>query len=555
MKNIFMLTLVGIFLAITTHNNAHIPAQAHEFELLLKNTQYCIEGEYGRQELKYNIRLKKFFQHCNQLKKSTFPSVSIAQMVALSNDVLGDYQAKSDRCYQQVKNCTAVYGVYGLLGNYSNQCLELLEIIDRSLVYWNEQAHHPVYYFFHKSPLKWFKERHQQVEIKKKIALLQSYKECFCNALGVAIVHRELFAAQQDQDALMAWVHKGLDLISLTKKSKKLLESQSNKELSLIKKMDKIVNNYVSFVEKKLHNEGLLKPSHPERHWIFYSSAALATLLASWYITKHHEQVVNAQKALAIMQSEMAGDLRRPFIGFKEAFLQDSHAKEANVKKVWDNLEQERTIFVKRAMQFFPETEFSSESLDKIRKNLIQLKTSDISDRYLLKMGGGTFSKIWNGPDIGAGIIYEVNGLKLSMLGMINEVYDELFKNVRGNKFTIAVASSVPLYGIFIGLCAGLNKVYGAFFYRWFNALALQTTLKKIKDIFIDVYHLPEVPPAVYGNLIYLVTVLRDQVHCVAKHQKADFIHDCDRLASAHMTAQQKIQIITNMRAYYTHLC
>ena len=191
----------------------------------------------------------------------------------------------------------------------------------------------------------------------------------------------------------------------------------------------------------------------------------------------------------------------------------------------------------------------------RIENNLRHFKTVDISDRYLSKMDGNKWSKLWNSPDIGAGIIYEINGLKLNLFSMINEVYNELFKNVRGNKFTIAVASSVPLYGIFIGICAALNKGYTMMFYRWFNALKLQTTIKKIHDLLIATYYQEEVEPSFYGSLMYLLMTLKNQVHCVTKHQKAEFIRDCNQLAQVTMTVQQKIEIIKNMRMYYTYAC
>lgn len=557
MKSFFMLIIVGIFFSVTvSHNIACTNANASpQLSFFIKEAQQCIEREFGSHELKYNVRLKKLFRFWDQLGDSSTSWIDIPEMMALSQAIADDYSTKNPQCAQIIKKCGLVYGVYGLLRMYSSQCIKLLCTIDQSLLYWHEQAHRPAYYFLHKSPLKWFLETNQEGEIKKKTALLQSYKNDFFHALGVSLVHINNCNAQGDYDAVLDWVSEGLELICLTKKNRAIVLNQPDNNLYLINTLYKTINKYVSSVEKKLHNGGLLIPSHFERHWIFYSSVALGVLFSTWYIANHHEKLVNAQKALAIMRSEMYGDLKRPINGFKEAFLQDSHAKKVQVQKIWENLAKERKNFVKRAMNFFPENEYSAEKLEQIRKNLFELKTADITDRYLLKMNGNKITKMWNAPDIGAGIIYEVNGLKLNMLSIINEVYDELFKNVRGNKFTIAVASSVPLYGIFIGLCAGINKIYSMFFYRWFNALTFKATLKKIKDVLIDVRHEHAISPAVYGNLIYLVTVLKQQVHCIAEHQKGDFIYDCDRLASIHMTIEQKIEIVTNMRAYYTHLC
>jgi hypothetical protein len=553
MKKRFVRALIGIFLCGIWSLSAH--ESTERLRALLKNTQGFIQKAYGVQELSYNKSVKKFLRLCDRLDKDPTVLININDIVRESAVVLDDYKEGDQQCYQAVFFCATAHEVFVLLRDYSSQLIEILTAIDQALVYWHEQAHHPVYYFFHKSPAKWFKKAGQQIEIKKNIKRLQQFKEFYCESLGAATIQRAALDECQDNEALMEWVHKGLHILYDVKKSKRFLLNEQVDIQKHVKILAKGVDTYAFRVEKKLATRELLIPAHRERHWLFYSSMVLTASFALWYSTTHKQRMEQFQKAVAIMRAEMYDDLKRPLIGFKEAFLQDSHGKEFRVAQLWKNLEEEREVFVKQALQFFPPQEFSEVQIGKIKANLIKLKTVDISNRYLSKMNGSKLGKLWNAPDIGAGVLYEISGLKLNMLSLINEVYNELFKNVRGNKFTIAVASSVPLYGIFIGICAGLSKAYSMIFYRWFNALALQTTLKKVNDLFIDVYHEEEISPMIYGNVIYLLTVLKKQVHCVAKHQKADFVRDCDRLASLQKTVPQKVQIIANMRAYYTHLC
>ncbi len=94
-----------------------------------------------------------------------------------------------------------------VLGDYTTEMLlDLLAIIDSHLSYWQKMHDYPNYYFFHKSPIKWFVGKGQQQEINDNIRLLSAIQQKYLKVLGALTKHAQQFNDKATIEEHYTWV-------------------------------------------------------------------------------------------------------------------------------------------------------------------------------------------------------------------------------------------------------------------------------------------------------------------------------------------------------------
>lgn len=94
-----------------------------------------------------------------------------------------------------------------LVRELQKEAVKVLDLVSASLHYWIECQHHPVHYFFHKSPFKWSPfAQNQDDEIAANLKLLHHKQEKFYALLGKLSRHIESFSSVMTIDEHDAWL-------------------------------------------------------------------------------------------------------------------------------------------------------------------------------------------------------------------------------------------------------------------------------------------------------------------------------------------------------------
>jgi hypothetical protein len=151
-----------------------------------------------------------------------------------------------------------------------------IDILRLRLHYWIQQDAHNVYYFFHKSPLKWFSGLSQHEEIKNSIEQVRIVQEQYYGLLGSVVSRIHSFDSAEDISNQDAWLE---DLLVITQ------HALSIKDTVLpLNEVDSVKRGMIFIRALSEHAQVPELPGaydgHLVRNWMTYSAVSMATITA-----------------------------------------------------------------------------------------------------------------------------------------------------------------------------------------------------------------------------------------------------------------------------------
>lgn len=168
----------------------------------------------------------------------------------------------------------------------------LLDRLQRYEVYWQEQQHHQVYYFFHKSPVKWFVGNPQQEEIEQKLTFLHDLQTTLFEFLGNWSVKINSFNEQSSVAQQYVWL---VELLSIPYQ---IIRGQqlSVEHLSNFDKLTPVMKELCIKLERYEEKTRLaLKtaqiPNIFVRNWLFLSGSLSLLSYFTYYVHKNQVDI------------------------------------------------------------------------------------------------------------------------------------------------------------------------------------------------------------------------------------------------------------------------
>lgn len=189
---------------------------------------------------------------------------------------------------------------------------ETLHRLDSYITYWREQKHHPVTYFFHKNPKKWFIGPKQKKEIEDSLHQLGSIRDDHLRLLARLAEHESLFNPAASLKDQYEWLAKYLSMIfSVCSNRQAKIDGIAQDELIRFEKLLTLVSDMLSLAPLHEHNVaralgGAKKPGHFTRNWIAYSGLAIGSIAFMWY----------ARKNQGAFQNWLYNDIQQGLTGF-----------------------------------------------------------------------------------------------------------------------------------------------------------------------------------------------------------------------------------------------
>jgi hypothetical protein len=218
----------------------------------------------------------------------------------------------------------------------TKQSIQSLGTIDNHIQFWEYQFHHPTYYFFHKSPLKWFSKEQQLREVRENLAYLRAMQDHFFTTIGSFNRQLAAFNPNMPFDKQCQWIGRYSSLSYHFFEGRDLFEGEKvslESFFSLLLAQMRGTEQSTKRMQKQLVM--MAPPAHLVRHWIGYLSGATIVGAALWYFHHNQEKVANAlKKAEASMTKTYYDIVRGPLIKIKEALLgSDAMPKENEIKE------------------------------------------------------------------------------------------------------------------------------------------------------------------------------------------------------------------------------
>lgn len=94
---------------------------------------------------------------------------------------------------EQICSALLLWCIDTFITEINEQSLRTLDEINNLILYWQYQQEHPVYYFFHKSPIKWIKGKSQKNEIFLNLRILKNKQRDLYTFLGSLTEHMHNF--------------------------------------------------------------------------------------------------------------------------------------------------------------------------------------------------------------------------------------------------------------------------------------------------------------------------------------------------------------------------
>lgn len=176
---------------------------------------------------------------------------------------------------------------------------EMLHKIDNYISYWREQKHHPLSYYFHKNPQKWFSSQKQKHEIEHNLDFLRTVRHDHLRLLAQLAEHESLFNQTASLKDQYEWIAKYLSLISrICHGTQVKIDGIAADESLRFEKLRTLISDMLSKAPAHERNVmrtlgGAKKPGLLVRNWIAYTGLAIGSVALAWYAYTHNNQFHN----------------------------------------------------------------------------------------------------------------------------------------------------------------------------------------------------------------------------------------------------------------------
>ncbi len=197
---------------------------------------------------------------------------------------------------EPIRSVLAVRLSAGLGHHARKKLLTVLDSLNEHMAYWRYQEAHQLYYFFHKSPLKWISRSTQKQEINKNLRTLEGARREHFRVLGQLISTCRQFEGEDldgnSAGAPLAWSVQVVRIIQSMCGRPSLLPADASSYASLMNAARDVapaLNTHRETIDQVI--DRAKKPNHFVRHWIPYTAAVAAVSATIWYLHNHPGQV------------------------------------------------------------------------------------------------------------------------------------------------------------------------------------------------------------------------------------------------------------------------
>lgn len=444
--------------------------------------------------------------------------------------------------------------------------LHTLNHLDNQIKYWECQKGHPVSYFFHKSPLKWFSKANQMKEIISNLRQLRRVQKEHCKMLGILMVHLDSFKNEASTAEQYQWLAQLLSIIHQLCMEKGLEPQDIANYDALFPLMQRLLDQTEAHQDKICDYviADAQKPNHFVRNWLTYTTAGIGAL-ATW---RWYRNPLNSQKITRLSSNFYEQVVSGPVKGVREVFKEDERGnakdrveklvKEAGkiikdpvllgrldafqkiVKDVWPNLKPDGNY----VYYFLRDKLWSQAKRDAVEKGFNDLE--ELVDEVLEDF-----------KDYASTIIGDSSEIKDKINNILDkgeEISDKVLGLYRQLKVFAAILRLVPLGVLITGAGTVLYKTYKKL--RKPNYEPIRTTLVDIAHL-LNCYedaHSEQMEPEDYGKLLYLGYRLKKEKYEVPAEKRYRFVADINKLLGNQLSANKKRNVVDLMYKRYDFL-
>jgi len=492
----------------------------------------------------------------SQIKQST----TLKQMFTLLNQ-LDESLLKENK---QIELAVSIQAL-ALLHTYtSRMLLQLLVIIDSYLSYWQEMNDYPFYYFFHKSPSKWFIGKNQQREVDNNARLLSTLQKKYLDILGALTKQAQQFPAQATSEDYLRWGKKSILIMQelYTQECEGVRDEAQTIQIRNLIYCVPIYQEYAS------HCIATLKPPHHfARHWLKYVLLCAGISIA--YKNGEYVDTWIGKKACHQYKESVYQAWHKYFVNPLQelyAIIMSSDeqkklslVRKEHVEKYMKDAEESKVI-ARELIEDYLQKEHKNGRLtnEQLKEAWEEIQKDNIGPLQRLK--NCVLKPNWrNTYDFTGEIDYHSNFAQFifwsnrekAVKGLVH-VVDFLDSEFKRNQTTLRFTALIPAIVTGLGLYKVTNKFYQYIITK--NYSTLRAILAKINTMFIALHG--NMDNESYGSLMYLLYKLKNAVlkQVTNKNVKMEMLQDIETLSLYNVTTEEKRLLVDNMRWKYSFL-
>lgn len=487
--------------------------------------------------------------------------------------------------------------------------LETLGMLEMHKKYWAEQYEHQNYYFFHRSPLKWFSKASRKSEIIINKKRIDNAYVLHKKVIGRIALLAAGFDAHLSRESQYAWIKHCCISLSHVCFKQPLQEEWDSRDncIFIVNKLSKALDRRVQSTLKKLQHAFM--PSHIERNWVWYT-AGIAIVAGGYHCYKKHPTMFSA--TWSIMHDKVKENYRQylnqPIQDVAQALgLSKSDEKLLDAKKLCQqitsglqeivdnigdhknndrkniNLEEVQGIYVRTAQDF---RDFHNQNFAKIvewspSNQEIDLAAASLDKRFLRQMydiysrdadaaGYLQIKAIINkaipllniGGQVAAYRGEKVVGGLIKIIDPITQFIQFFIKQselmVTQSRLSMAGIALLPAAGVIWGAYKGIRSFGGSLLPKGYDDTPVRACLVEMVDLIDDAYYvknqesLNDFDEESLGALFYYSARLEKEMAHLAQKKRAILQQLLEKFYLSSTLQGKKIYLEKMLHEYYS---
>ncbi len=233
---------------------------------------------------------RKLHDLCNVLSKGV-GTEKLAEILGLAHEII--QQFKDPELRECATACVLVHASVTMAELTRREIVQALDRLQEILDYWIEQRHHTVRYFFHKSPLKWFHRKPQNVEIEENIRIVRDMQAQYFTLFGkFASQLEEFLGSQQSAQETFDWLDSFATVIHhLCAFNPQKMHQQSGTDISLYGQFQQLAYK-MRFKTQRITRltQPVMWSHYLVRNWLAYTACVTAGIVTGTYVVQNPDK-------------------------------------------------------------------------------------------------------------------------------------------------------------------------------------------------------------------------------------------------------------------------
>lgn len=459
-------------------------------------------------------------------------------------------------CCKQLYSAVHLIAALELSKKADEVFIESIMMLDKNARYWNEQQAHPYYYFFHRSPTKWFSKTSREAEITLNKKCISDVLHQYEGALGENALLRAEFNDHASLDEQFLWIKRCCIDISKICLKNPLHEDAITQENcgQIIKQLYASLNKHKKIVEYRVC--GATMPPHFERNWALYAGLTVAAVSGYLYMRRHPDVIHNSFRATRnFFVKNYTNHLKEPLGGIKKELFIDKNDRVSMAQALNTIVEQSSpTEEMKQELRddiykFYVNIDKSLEM--KCSEEELRLKSNALDRGYFLRFlhkifsekwpEGGVVIQGWLSPfakttkskvvdEIPAGFTllarlteYQAISLSASGVKVVFNKIDEIEKRVN---LTLAIVSLLPAYFVATKSFSAFRKFGGFLLPKGYDDTPVKNWITAMQNFLDDILYIDSLKTYdtldahSVGKLLYYSSQLEDEIQHLSQKNR-----------------------------------